>query len=70
MSVKRGRPAQLSSADATAGHHNTDKPHRFPSKQMQLERLDGATWKLFGGAISASTAGLRRENSDQAKQAS
>ena len=25
-----------------------------PIKQMQLEKFDGATWKLFGDVISAS----------------
>jgi hypothetical protein len=29
----RGRPAQLSSADATTGHHNFAKPHRFRSSE-------------------------------------
>src|SRR6516225_6387329 len=31
--VKRGQPAQLSSADVTTRHHNFDKPHRFRSRQ-------------------------------------
>jgi branched-chain amino acid transport system substrate-binding protein len=27
-----------------------------PVKQMQLEKFDGNTWKLFGNVISASTS--------------
>ena len=33
-----------------------------PVKQMQLEKFDGTTWKLFGGVISSSAAGSQSEN--------
>jgi branched-chain amino acid transport system substrate-binding protein len=33
---------------------STNAPDFAPIKQMQLEKFDGSTWKLFGEVISGS----------------
>ena len=45
----------LTAADAAARHHLSTSADDFaPIKQMQLEKFDGTTWKLFGEVISGS----------------
>ena len=51
-----GQPPRFEAADAAAGHHHLDRRRTTiaPIKQMQLQKFDGNTWKLFGEVISGS----------------